>query len=235
MMRAQLTVNDHRMHNERLQTFIRQSELTIHSEALWHRDSKERERLTEKDKERQGEKRHSQTLLDVTRLVMLRWITGKAPKQNASFTPLVSVVRNRPQYKKWTKKFIQHSSWKYTPTPPSHSLHLKTHLCKVPLHTLPILCIHLLKITALVPKCTINYVFKQGTMGITGGQPPILVLPGKQWSEDMLHNHSLPYTLSLWLFYYRKSLKGKYIWQPVAWHDGCCSGVPLGESMGRVC
>lgn len=55
---------------------------------------------------------------------------------------------------------------------------------------LPTFCIHMLKITALVPEYTINYVFKQGTLGITGGHPPILVLPGKQWSENTLDNHS---------------------------------------------
>lgn len=59
-----------------------QSDQIIHSDTLRHPHSRERERLTEKDKERQQkwEKRESQTL-DVTRLVMLWWITDKAPKQ----------------------------------------------------------------------------------------------------------------------------------------------------------
>lgn len=49
---------------------------------------KERERLSEQNKERQqeAEKQHTQTIQDVTRLVILQWITSKTPKQNASLT-----------------------------------------------------------------------------------------------------------------------------------------------------
>lgn len=106
---------------------------TIHSDALWHPQSRERERLTEIDKERQreGEKRQSQTVLDVTRLVMLWWITGKALKQNAYFTHQSVLWETGHNIRNGLKK-KKHSHKDYTPTPPSHSIHLKTSMQSAP-------------------------------------------------------------------------------------------------------
>lgn len=96
------------------------------------------ERERERDRLRKRMRvRRRELGLDMTRLVMLQWITGKAPKRNISFTP-VWVVRNRPQLKnEFNIQAENMRSLNY------HTITICiTHVWKDPLHTLPTLCIH---------------------------------------------------------------------------------------------
>ena len=133
-----------------------------------HRAGRGREREGEREREWEGENCQSQRLLDVTRLAMLQWITGKAAERNASFTPPVWVVRNRPQHKKWIQNPKKKMNSAFRQRICAHSTITQQLFANT--SVLSFLCrCSVFTITALVAEHTLNDVCQRVDGWITAG------------------------------------------------------------------